>query len=594
VEFRDGILRFGPFELDPDREELRRAGLALHIPRQPLRVLILLARRAGQTVTRDEIQHELWGEETFVAFDQGINSAIRHIRFHLGDNAEAPRYLRTIPRKGYVFIAPVERLTEQPASAMPVEVERDARPPMRWRAIGSIAAIILAATVWHAKPRAARDDRCVIAIRPFEIIGRAPAGLDARAFTEELFATTAALPQKRIAIVDGSSALRASITIEGTIQATSDGARVLVTATDTASRAQLWGRTYERPRERVSGLAIETAHGVAREIASRHLPPPRHEPLVRSQVSKHAFDLYRRGRAENNRPMPDVDHDLAARLFEQAAREEPKFAEAWSALSDLWGNRVLRGAPELRTQAAARAVEYAKRALALQPDNAEARSTLGVMAAQHDFDLATAEAILQRAVADDPLYVDAHFNLALTRIARGNFFEALTELEIARELDPVQFDSSPAEAHLYLLARRYDDALARYRDLSESRPGWTHVQFAVLSAYMGQRRWDKAIEVACEIGHLPLPAEKTEAAFRKIHRQLEPAVLAYCHRGAYPNEYQAAVYYAEAGDVDRTFAILDRAVATRLPNLSFVAVDPRFDAVRNDVRFRTLVARLDR
>ena len=97
------VLRCGPFELDADREELRRSGLVLRLPHQPMRLLLLFVRRAGEVVTREEIQQELWDSDTHVDFEQGINAAIRQIRFHLGDNAEAPRYLKTVPRRGMVF-----------------------------------------------------------------------------------------------------------------------------------------------------------------------------------------------------------------------------------------------------------------------------------------------------------------------------------------------------------------------------------------------------------------------------------------------------------------------------------------------------------
>ena len=96
------MLRFGPFELDPASEEVRRSGLVLRLPPQPFRILLLLARRAGQVVTRDDIHAAIWGDGTYVDFEHGINSAIRQIRFVLGDHAEAPRYVRTLPRRGSV------------------------------------------------------------------------------------------------------------------------------------------------------------------------------------------------------------------------------------------------------------------------------------------------------------------------------------------------------------------------------------------------------------------------------------------------------------------------------------------------------------
>src|SRR3981081_116555 len=101
-------LRFGAFDLDPTSGELRKDGDPVKLPPQPFKVLTLLARRSGEVVTRHEIREEIWSEETFVDFDQGLNFCIRQIREALGDDAEAPRFIETLPRRGYRFPAPIE------------------------------------------------------------------------------------------------------------------------------------------------------------------------------------------------------------------------------------------------------------------------------------------------------------------------------------------------------------------------------------------------------------------------------------------------------------------------------------------------------
>src|SRR5438552_3062823 len=100
--------RFGAFELDPKSGELRKAGDQVKLPPQPFRVLTMLARRSGEVVTRKEIREQIWSEETFVDFDQGLNFCIRQIREALGDDAEAPRFIETLPRRGYRFLMPTE------------------------------------------------------------------------------------------------------------------------------------------------------------------------------------------------------------------------------------------------------------------------------------------------------------------------------------------------------------------------------------------------------------------------------------------------------------------------------------------------------
>src|SRR5262249_34231466 len=217
-----------------------------------------------------------------------------------------------------------------------------------------------------------------------------------------------------------------------------------------------------------SGLPIEVAHSVLCEVARRYLPTPRHAPLLRSHPSPHALALYRQARLEHERSVPYARAEPADALFEQAVHEEPRFAEAWSGLADLWADRMLAGGD--RASAARRTRELAQRALALQPDNAEALSALGGVAARYDYVLPAAEAVSRRAVAADPEYAAAHFNLAVVLTARGAFDEAFASFNTARQLDPVMFDHSALEPLFYFYARRYEDAAAGFFDLFPVSP----------------------------------------------------------------------------------------------------------------------------
>src|SRR5687767_10769217 len=152
------LLQFGPFELDAEREELRRSGLVVRLARQPFRILLLLVRRAGELVLREEIHSAIWGNETYVDFEHGINTAIRQIRFALGDHAGTPRYVRTLPRRGYSFIASVERIARPGESASEPEVITPLPRRKRFapRVALIAAAIVIAISVsmaWIAESR---------------------------------------------------------------------------------------------------------------------------------------------------------------------------------------------------------------------------------------------------------------------------------------------------------------------------------------------------------------------------------------------------------------------------------------------------------
>ena len=584
------LLRFGPFELDPDAEEMKRAGLVLRIPRQPLRVLLLLVRNAGETVTRDEIQAEIWGDRTYVDFEHGINAAVRQIRFHLNDNAESPRYVRTIARKGYSFIARVERVARPAAAAVDAPVTAVGRPRFGWR---SVAAALIAAFITSAVPRATIGEghHRAIAVMPFRVVGPAPPGVDTSAFAEELRATLGALPQEYVRMVDWRSGA-ATVAIDGTVQQVPGGARVIVTASDPRKKTQLWSATYQRASERGAAMPIDVAHHVMWEVVDRYLPPPHRNPPLRTRVSSSALEAYNAARAVQTRSLRDSDWNRTAELFQRAIHEEPRFAEAWSGLADLWGQRALGGPLEQCNHAARMARWHAGRALALQARNTEARSLLGVLDLQYDYDFAGAEDEFRRAIADDPQYAVAHFNLAVTLATRGQFGAALHEFQVARALDPIELDLHPSGPLLCLYARHYDDALAGFREIQAINPESPIAEFGALWVYAAQGKWAEATAAARSIAHDP-PADTAAATaddFRAAYRRLEPVMLR-AHAKEVFNDYHLAFFYAQLGDRDRAIALLRSAIEKHTPAVCYVLVDPRIDPLRNDPRFDAILAR---
>jgi DNA-binding winged helix-turn-helix (wHTH) protein/TolB-like protein/Flp pilus assembly protein TadD len=588
------LLHFGPFELDPEREELRRSGLVLRLPRQPFRILLLLVRRAGEVVSRDEIHAAIWGNETHVDFEHGINSAIRQIRFALGDHAGTPRYVRTLPRRGYSFIASVAQ-SARPGESAP---EPEVIPVPRRRRVAAIAATIVIAIAamaaliaesrWSTGTK--RSSGREVAVLPFRRLGPAIAGVDERSFAEELRATIGRLPRAHVAVID--DAARADLVLDGTIRQSDDGVRVIVSLVDASSKTRIWSDTFQRPAEKKEGMAVEVAHEVMHEIARRFLPPARHEPPLRTNAPPGAVALYNRARMLHARSQA-YDWMRTNELYEAAIRKEPRFAEAWSGLSDVLMNHALRGPAAESAAAATRAMDCARRAIALQPENAEAHSTLGVIAAQRDYDLAAAEDSMRRATSADPGYVDAHANLALVLAMRGQFDEALREYVVARQLDPILFDLHPMEGLLHLQARRYEDARARYREILAVKPDLTHARWGLLSIHILQKNWPEALAVARSLPQFP-PVENvpaTEAGFLKVYRGYG-AYMQSAHGRAF-NDYSLALYHGQLGDRDRAFQRLHRAIDVREPTLSYIMVDPRIDTLRTDPRFNAVLARME-
>lgn len=607
------LLRFGPFELDPATEEVRRSGLVLRLPPQPFRILLLLARNAGEVVTRNDIHAAIWGDGTYVDFEHGINSAIRQIRFVLGDHAEAPRYVRTLPRRGYQFIGKVERVARPgeivpvvEAAPPPVAIAAAPPPPLvsrrrmtaRISAIATVAVVTMLALIAIAQSRRSTEPAVHasgrrIAVLPFRRLGPVIKGIDERAFAEELRATIGRLPPAHVSLAGNSeNALkRADVAIDGSIHQSADGIRVIVSVTDAASKSQLWSETFQRPLDRKEGMAVEVAYRVMSEIAQRFLPPPRHEPLLLTKASPQAVTLYRRARQLHSRSQ-GYDWMRTRNLYEEAVKTDPRFAEAWSALSDVWVTQSVFGPPSGRAYAAERAADCARRAIELQPANAEAHSTLGLIAAQRDYDLAAAEDALRRATASDPGYVDARANLAMVLSMRGEADDSLREFAAAQQLDPAMLEASSVLPMLYFQARRYEDARARYGDLLAIDPQSRPAIWGMLSTYIAQKNWAEAMALTARVGQIPIDGvPPTADGFRKVFRGLEPFMLDGRRRGSF-NDYSLALYYTQLGEEEKVYELLHKAVDARVPTLSYIMVDPRMDGLRGDPRFQAVIARM--
>jgi TolB-like protein len=239
------MLGFGEFRLDVDGGELHREGTRVTLQPQPFRVLTLLATRAGRLVTRGEIRSQIWPQDTFVDFEQGLNYCIKRIRGALGDDAKSPRFVETRPRLGYRFIAPVEDVASGPA--------------------------------------ASPDGRIMLAVLPFDNLSRDPEqDLFVDGLTEEMISQLSRLNADRLGVIARTSTIRyrrtekaigvisrelgVSYLLEGSVRRA--GLRVRVTAQliQSCDESHVWADSYERNLDDVLELQCDVAHAIAQEI----------------------------------------------------------------------------------------------------------------------------------------------------------------------------------------------------------------------------------------------------------------------------------------------------------------------------------------
>ncbi len=504
------IARFGQFELDTRSGDLTKAGRRIRLRGQPVHILVELLRAHGQVVTRDALQQRLWPADTFVAFDQGLNAAVKRLRAALGDSAEVPRFVETLPRLGYRFIAPIEWVAGAPPAAMPapsappIDVAPAAarrQPPLVAIAVTLVVAVVTAALVWSVRGGAGggRPQIHALAVLPFQnLTGDPEQEYVADGVTEMLVADLSRLSSVRV--ISRTSVMRykgvsrpiaeiarelggVDAIVEGSVAR--DGGRVRVTAqlvhapTDTP----LWAESFERDARDLLAVERDLSRAIASAVRATITPHEQARLAVpRPPIGADAHEAYLKGRYFwNQRGHDNILKSMA--FFRQALQLEPRYPQAHAALADAYNLLPRYNAASTR-EAVLNAKAHALHALELDPDLAEAHATLAKAKYVLDWDWTGAEDSFRRALAASPGYATARHWYSIELLMLGRVDEALREAAHARSLDPLSPVFILHEAWLQYLSGRYDDALRGAAatleidpgfDLAHALTGWVHL-----------------------------------------------------------------------------------------------------------------------
>jgi TolB-like protein/DNA-binding winged helix-turn-helix (wHTH) protein len=434
----DPLVGFGAFQVDLRTGELRKSGVRIKLPEQPFQVLKTLLERPGELVSREELRQRLWSGETFVDFEHGLNAAVRRLRDALGDSAETPRFIETLPRRGYRFIAPViqppatdkassrpERPTKSEALQTPAVTL--ARPLTRARVFGGIAVVVLvAATVlWAFGYRsrssvrgesAAASGRSMLAVLPFEnLTGDADQEYLADGLTEELIAQLGRMDPSRLGVIARTSAMQFKKTtkradqigselgvshlLEGSVRTTGGRIRVAVQLIETRHQTHAWAEQYEREVGDVLALQREVAEAIARHITTSLAIAPSdvNAAARRHSTIAEANEHYLRGRYYWSKDTAD-GYTKAVEHFRSAIDLDPSFALAHSGLADTYVLLGIGGFMPMR-DAYSLARTAALKALALNDALGEAHAFMASITADYYWDWVEADRHYQRAVA---------------------------------------------------------------------------------------------------------------------------------------------------------------------------------------------------
>jgi len=613
--------RFDAFELDIDCGELRRDGTRLRVPFQPLRLLELLASRAGRVVTREEIRDYLWPADTHVDFEQGINACIRQVRGALDDHADRPRYVETLPKIGYRFIRPVER---ESAGGETVPVVRAARPARRWREAGTAAFLALAAAggvvtiaaigarLAAGSERSTTDRRPVVMVLPFRNLTGSPDDDSlGDGLTEELIAQLGRRFGASMAVIARTTAMKyrdSSSTIgqiareldvdyllEGSIRRGDDELRITAQLIRGDDESHVWAANYDRSLDDPLAVQTQIAESIAAVLGLQLLQG---EDLASAATTPEAYSAYLLGVSARARGGLG-SASRAREALERAVRLDPGFAPAHVALAH--AIRFTEAGPQVWS----RVRRELDLALALDEELPQAHAMMGMLRLYADYDREGARDAYLRALRLNPAFAEAYHGIAAVWSTLGQHDEAIAAVHRALALDPRSAAVASDLGWYAYVARRYDEAIAGSRQTLEIDPDyfWAH-RCIILSATL-QGDVEKAAEQArrhlsiltrsgdparaAELASLAGPAEVLEAYWSLDLAENERRARAGVER---PD--QRAVALIALGRDDEAIASLERAVERRTGWLPpFLGVDPWFDPLRKDRRFRALLQRID-
>jgi TolB-like protein/DNA-binding winged helix-turn-helix (wHTH) protein/Tfp pilus assembly protein PilF len=629
-------IRFGVFEADPRTGELRKHGQRINLQEQPFRVLCLLLERPGDLVTREELRLKLWGADHFVDFEHGLNKAISKLREALGDDCETPRYIETLPRRGYRFIAPTVA-AETPSESDQSEVGPTTRVTeirggfhrrSRWMAAAAIllagVLVPLASSVWHkvansrgvypiAGAAFARPIRS-LAVLPLQSLSTDPGQeFFAEGMTDELITDLGQMSALRVisrtsvmhyrqttkTLPQIGRELGADAVVEGTVF--SSGGRVRITAQliDTRTDRHLWAQEYERDLRDVLDLQDDVARDIADEIRLTLTPQERARLAGSHPVDPQAHEAYLKGRYYwNEFTQPGVRKSLG--FFQQAIEQDPNYALGYSGLADYYGVMYVRFAALPRNEACPKGEAAALKAIALDESLAEAHHSLAAVRLFCDWDMRGAENEFKRAIQLNPNYAEARRVYAFLLAVSGRGDGSITEMKWAVEDDPMSADLNQALGWIFYVTRHYDQAIAQYQIELSLDHGRAGAHGGLGDVYVQQGRFDLALReyrkamglsgrapwALSDLGYADALAGQRGAAL-EVLAQLNQMSL---HRSV-PAVDEALVYLG-LGDKQHALTWLDRAYEQHDSGLLGLKVDPQYDSLRSEPRLQELIRRV--
>lgn len=624
------VIRFQDFQVNLVTGELWKAGIRLKLQDQPFKILAALLQRPGQIVTRDELHKLIWPQESFGDFDHAISLAVNKLRTALGDSADVPHLIETLPRRGYRFIGP---LTPPESVAIPSAKDQVIDPGSLQ--LGGQNEIQLSTKVawWSAKP--IRVSPLVVAVlvgvliainvtnlrRRFSNIRMAPRGdvsiavlpfadlspqRDQEYFSdglaEELLDSLAKIPGLKVAARTSSfqyksksedvrvvgQKLNVASVLEGSVRKQGQRVRVSVQLIQTSDGFHLWSQTYDRDLTDIFSVQEDIARSVANSLSV---------PLLAGKVpsarptSFDAYSAYLQGRYYQARF--DVESmKKALDFYEQSVKLDPEYAPGWAGLSLVHG--ILADGYGISDGGYRNRRNEAERALAIDPSLADAHVALAKIQHAEDWDWKAAQASLHQALALAPLDIDALQESAYLAATLNQFDEALRLDQMVVELDPL--GAPPFEYICFEAwwAGRLDESESAGRKALELAPEMPQVHSFLSRVFLARSRPNEALVEAEQEPFGAFHLQSLALAYHALGRKEESdrCLRELISKFREDNAFQIAEVYAFRGELDAAAEWLSRSYTQRDPGLMQMKGDPLLKNLEHDQRYVTLLNRM--
>jgi len=561
------IVCFGEFEADLPDYVLCRQGVRLRIAHQPFKVLAILLEHAGQVVTREELRRNLWPEAVYGAFENDLNTVIARLRAVLGDSGDHPRFIETIPKRGYRFIGNLSR-----------------------RAAARARLLVLPFT--NLSGDLAHEHFC-------------------DGFTDEIIGALAGLAPERLAVIARTTAMHykgsaqtisqivrevaVDYVVEGGVRRSEDRLVASVQLIRVSDESHLWASRYDVDLREVFNIESAAAQAIVAKLGINAQPAAR-----KPTEDLHAYDLYTQGRHHMYTWTPQGVAE-AKHCFERAIARDPRFAAAYESLAELCWYLGFFGFASPR-ETCSTGIFYALRALEIDQTLAETHAILGMFRKELDFNWLEVRREMGLALELNPNSPVVRVRNALaTMIPFGHITEAITEIQRALEFDPLAAFTRTWLGLALWVGRQYDRALEQGRILLELNPNYYMGHFVVGAALQGLGEFDEAVAAqrrAAELsGASPAALGWLGLALAQNGDTAEArALLDRFHgiaREAYVPPASFAWIYAGLGEVDSCFEWMDRAIDARDHMIVPIRTYPFLDSIRADARYFALLRRMN-